>query len=55
MKTRKWKYITEDIEEIKEAIVKVKNSHIQESDKNNKIDPLPKGSGSMPFGLKNFN
>jgi len=25
MKTRKWKDITEDIEEIKEAIVKVKN------------------------------
>jgi len=25
MKTRKWKDISEDIEEIKEAIVKVKN------------------------------
>jgi hypothetical protein len=33
MKTRKWKDITEDIEEIKEAIVKVKNCSTPESEK----------------------
>ena len=40
MKTRKWKDITEDIEEIKEAIVKVKNCSIPESDKNKVLEDL---------------
>ena len=54
MKTRKWKDITEDIEEIKETISDVRNSSKTESKKNkrakngSKIDPSPKGSGSMP-------
>jgi biotin operon repressor len=49
MKTRKWKDITEDIEEIKEAIVKVKNCSIPESDKNKMLEDL----GRIMSKLKN--
>ncbi len=40
MKTRKWKDITEDIEEIKEAIVKVRNCSIPESEKERMLEDL---------------
>jgi biotin operon repressor len=41
MKTRKWKDITADIEEIKETIIKVKNhEEIPESDKNKMLEDL---------------
>jgi hypothetical protein len=41
MKTRKWKDITEDIEEIREAIVRVKNhEEIPESEKNKMLEDL---------------
>ena len=60
MKTKKWKDITEDIEEIKETISEVRNSPKPESEKNkrakngSKIDPSPKGSRSLPYGFRNF-
>jgi len=49
MKTRKWKDITEDIEEIKEAIVKVKNCSIPESEKEKMLEDL----GRIMNKLKN--
>jgi len=49
MKTRKWKDITEDIEEIKEAISGVKNSPIPESEKNKMLEDL----GRIMNKLKN--
>jgi biotin operon repressor len=49
MKTRRWKDITEDIEEIKEAIVKVKNCSIPESEKNKMLEDL----GRIMNKLKN--
>jgi biotin operon repressor len=49
MKTRKWKDITEDIEEIKEAIVKVKNCSIPESEKEKMMEDL----GRIMNKLKN--
>ncbi len=42
MKTRKWKDITDDIEEIREAIVKVKNCSIPESEKEKMLEDLGK-------------
>jgi len=49
MKTRKWKDITEDIEEIKEAIVKVKNCSIPELEKDKILEDL----GRIMNKLKN--
>ena len=49
MKTRKWKDITEDIEEIKETIVKVKNCSIPESEKTKMLEDL----GRIMNKLKN--
>ena len=49
MKTRRWKDITEDIEEIKDAIVKVKNLTIPESERNQMLEDL----GKIMSKLKN--
>jgi len=48
-KTKRWKDITEDIEEIKETIAKVKNSSIPESEKNQMLEDL----GRIMSKLKN--
>jgi len=42
MKQRKWKDITEDIEEIRKAVADVKNSSIPESEKNQMLEDLGK-------------
>lgn len=48
-KSRKWKDINRDIEEIKETIAEVKNSSIPESEKNKMLEEL----GRIMSKLKN--